>query len=48
MRKVQRLFRKEVGPSGPKLPAPLEGEDIVSSAWRHAAAVRRIKVSDLD
>lgn len=30
--KVQRLFRKEVGPSGPKRRAPLtEGEDIVPS-----------------
>lgn len=28
---------KSVGPSGPKCPAPERGEDIVSSAWQHAA-----------
>ena len=39
MRKVQRLERNLVGPSGPKHLAPLykEGEDIVWSTWKHVA-----------
>ena len=34
---VQRLFLTEVGPSGSKCHAPETGEEIVSSAWEHAA-----------
>ena len=37
--KVQRLSRKGVGPSGPKRLAPRTGDDIVCSAWEHAAAL---------
>jgi hypothetical protein len=36
--KVQRPFRKEVGASVPKRIAPRTGDDMVCSAWRHAAA----------
>ena len=36
--KVQRLSRKGVGPSGSKRHPSRTDEDIVSSAWRHAAA----------
>lgn len=40
--KVQRLFREEVRSSDRKRPAPpVEGEDIVSSAWKHAAVHQR-------
>ncbi len=36
--KVQRPSRKGVGPSGPKRLAPRTGDDMVCSAWEHAAA----------
>ena len=36
--KVQRLSRKGVGPRGSKRHPSRTDEDIVSSAWRHAAA----------
>ena len=36
--KVQRLSREGVGPSGSKRHPSRTDEDIVSSAWRHAAA----------
>ena len=36
--RVQRLSRKGVGPSGSKRHPSRTDEDIVSSAWRHAAA----------
>ena len=35
---MQRLSRKGVRPSGRKRPAPYRGDDIVWSAWKHAAA----------
>lgn len=38
--KVQRLSRKGVGPSGSKRHPSRTDEDIVSSAWRHAAALK--------
>jgi hypothetical protein len=40
-RKVQRLGESRRPQARSKRPAPYWGEDIVSSAWKHAAAIKR-------